>query len=492
MRSRASKNNLILLLLLIIGFIGMGYAMLTTNINITGTGKIKDAKWDVHFANIQVTDGSVAAATVANITDDTSAEFAVTLEKPGDFYEFTMDVVNAGTIDAMVDSFSTTPTVLSDCVSYTVTWINEDTPKAKDSIPKGETYQMKIRVEMLKDITVNQLLTTEQTLILSVQLDCVQATEDARPIILLIKGLPFNPINIRKYEDGDKTAMYTITHPDGTIGYRYIGNVPNNYIDFNNETWRIIGVLDGKIKIIRNDSIGDMAWDSKDAGVGSSTYYGSNDWRDSQLMYMLNPNATLLSGYSRVDNVIRDNNGYIVYQEGKMPAMVSTTSRKYPTDAGDTPWMLDATASVQAVDSTYYIGSDSNHATLSAEDLYQSERHGGTWIGKVALMYASDYAYTLAYGVNDDLYAGLYYPNLNFLHDDSWLASSLSERTLTKIYDTPSNIHSIVNGTIFIPDAYRDLLFAWESFEIRPVVYLDPSIKLTGTGSSSDHYKIVS
>ena len=52
-------------------------------------------------------------------------------------------------------------------------------------------------------------------------------------------------------------------------GYRYEGKNPNNYIWFNNELWRIIGVFDENshgqasqnlVKIIRNDSIGALAW----------------------------------------------------------------------------------------------------------------------------------------------------------------------------------------------------------------------------------------
>ncbi len=183
MKNNKKRNNLLILLLLIL-FIGVGYAMLTTTININGTGKVKNAKWDVHFANIQVTDGSVTPTTAANITEKTTASFAVTLKKPGDFYEFTVDVVNAGTIDAMIEAFSKTPETVPDCVNYTVTWANGETPKAYDSIPKGQTYKMKVRVEMLKDITADQLLTEEEILSLAIQLDCVQATGEAQQIVM--------------------------------------------------------------------------------------------------------------------------------------------------------------------------------------------------------------------------------------------------------------------------------------------------------------------
>lgn len=67
--------------------------------------------------------------------------------------------------------------------------------------------------------------------------------------------------------NSQKAEMWTFSHDtteqvEATTDYRYIGSSPNNYITYNNEVWRIIGVFDGRIKIIRNDSIG-MPWDYK-------------------------------------------------------------------------------------------------------------------------------------------------------------------------------------------------------------------------------------
>ena len=62
---------------------------------------------------------------------------------------------------------------------------------------------------------------------------------------------------------------------------RYVGANPNNYVRFNNELWRIIGVFnnidDGtgkketRLKIIRNEPIGSYSWDNKASGTGSSS-----------------------------------------------------------------------------------------------------------------------------------------------------------------------------------------------------------------------------
>ena len=50
--------------------------------------------------------------------------------------------------------------------------------------------------------------------------------------------------------------------PDENI--RYYGSNPNNYVRFNNELWRIIGVFGENIKLVRKDSLGVLSWDVSD------------------------------------------------------------------------------------------------------------------------------------------------------------------------------------------------------------------------------------
>ncbi|NLL02412.1 MAG: hypothetical protein GX265_05275, partial [Mollicutes bacterium] len=85
------------------------------------------------------------------------------------------------------------------------------------------------------------------------------------------------------------SGVYAEEMSGGVVDYRYEGDNPNNYIYFNNELWRIIGVFSdnthGKtgqklVKIIRNDSIGGIAWDKNNA----------NNWPSSSLYTLLNTN----------------------------------------------------------------------------------------------------------------------------------------------------------------------------------------------------------
>ena len=74
----------------------------------------------------------------------------------------------------------------------------------------------------------------------------------------------------------DRLGGTTTSLDGGNI--RYYGASPKNYIYFNCETypdtncelWRIIGVFDGKLKLIRNESIGNYSWDNKDGSTGAT------------------------------------------------------------------------------------------------------------------------------------------------------------------------------------------------------------------------------
>lgn len=110
-KKKDSKKTVYLLLLLILG-ISVGYAALSATLKINGTSIIKSAKWSVHFGedanDIQVTEGSVTGdnvttpARIKSGTNNTEIEFSVNLPEPGDFYEFTAQVVNDGTLDAVI------------------------------------------------------------------------------------------------------------------------------------------------------------------------------------------------------------------------------------------------------------------------------------------------------------------------------------------------------------------------------------------------------
>ena len=84
---------------------------------------------------------------------------------------------------------------------------------------------------------------------------------------------------------------------------RYYGSNPNNYVKFNNELWRIIGVFGDNVKLIRKDSLGDLSWDSSESSVNNG--YGVNEWSQADLKNYLNTmyyGGTTVTCYGRYNN----------------------------------------------------------------------------------------------------------------------------------------------------------------------------------------------
>lgn len=107
MKNNKKKRKLLLLVLLVVG-ISVGFALLSTALNINGTAGINANTWNIHWDDTSVheTSGSVVATTPAAVTDSEKKNigFAVELELPGDYYEFTADAINEGSIDGKISN----------------------------------------------------------------------------------------------------------------------------------------------------------------------------------------------------------------------------------------------------------------------------------------------------------------------------------------------------------------------------------------------------
>ena len=177
MKKKSGKKVVLSLLALLLLTITVGYAALSTTLNINGTSKINNATWDVHFTNLKVTSGSVSATKAATIDSATEIDYNVELIKPGDFYEFTVDVTNTGTIDAKLGAAPILNGVSAEqdvYTNYTVTYSDDTAINANDKLAAGATKKLKVRVEFDRNITNSQLPTEAQTLDLKFAMNYVQ------------------------------------------------------------------------------------------------------------------------------------------------------------------------------------------------------------------------------------------------------------------------------------------------------------------------------
>ena len=320
------------------------------------------------------------------------------------------------------------------------------------------------------------------------------------------------------------TTNFATDDSDNNI--RYIGANPNNYVyfncsDYNNqsdstcEKWRIIGVFknmtksDGTkedlVKIVKDDSLGNISWDYKKNGVGTSTNdYGSNDWTDSQLMMMLNPTDYLKSGYTIDNNIVKDNKGQAIYQNmgsyyngtsGCKPAEVASGADFSCTSIDFTSTGLKNDSTRNAIETVVWnLGGTADYHSSSnglASHWYGYERgttvYGGrptTWTGKIGLMYPSDYGYATAGGATTNRAACLAKELYNW--DGSGVSDCKNNDYLYKssYYQWTLAPYSSYSYSVFRVGAsgYVDRDGANDTNGVRPVAFLKSNISITDVG----------
>ena len=176
-----SKKVLIPVFLLLLLGISLGYSALQTTLTINGNTKINKTEWVVHFKNLSITNGSYLDdgnnTAVIDTNDDTKVTYTVTLKAPGDYFEFTVDIVNEGTLAAKLDAIretGLTPAQIAEIpyLNYTVTGM----PSVGDVLNIGNENKqtITIRVEYPFDITASELPGEDYTFTKTIELDYVQ------------------------------------------------------------------------------------------------------------------------------------------------------------------------------------------------------------------------------------------------------------------------------------------------------------------------------
>ena len=190
-RRRYLPTRWILLLVIIIFCMGIGYAVLEADLEISGTSDIDSASWDVYFSNIVVSDDSVTAPTPV-ITNKTQLYFETSLKNPGDFFEFTVDVVNGGTMDAVLENLVISPQLTPEqqnYFKYTVLYYDLLPIEEGDALVAGTTEKLLIRFEYLFQQDMDLYPTDDVNFEFGVSLDYIQGKGNKK--VYNISDTPF-------------------------------------------------------------------------------------------------------------------------------------------------------------------------------------------------------------------------------------------------------------------------------------------------------------
>ena len=264
------------------------------------------------------------------------------------------------------------------------------------------------------------------------------------------------------YEENQGMLAY-----DNTVdnNLRYIGANPNNYVyfncaDYNNpssstcELWRIIGVFNENshgtsgeklVKLIRSDSLGNIAWDSAN----------TNNWSTASLQTTLNGDYLNGSGSYASSGIKNDTTENMI---------------------ANVIWKLGGTANYDSTSNglaSHWYGYERGTTVYSGRPT--------TWQGKIALMYPSDYGYATSGGSTTNREACLAKELYNWdsssysdCKNNDWLFNSTIQWTLTPASSSSDFVFRVLTS------GYVSIHNAFNSLGVRPSVYLTSNVGISG------------
>ena len=277
---------------------------------------------------------------------------------------------------------------------------------------------------------------------------------------------------------------------------RYEGANPNNYVSFNDELWRIIGVFGDNIKLVRSEQLGKLSWDSSNSSINNGG--GINEWNQADLKEYLN---TMYYGGTSVTCYDGWNNKTTTCPTGSLNITAKSMINNYiwntgAINIGDTTIVNIATFSLYTV--PFYNaerGSVNGKICTSGTGCNDTVERTTTWQGYVALPYLTDWAYASSetvcetnmsdgYDVANYNYDNVTCKKNNWMHHDNindgamWMLSPYAVPSVA----FRSRAASAVAFNYGISDA--DIAYL-----VFPTVYLNSNVEITsGSGSSSDPY----
>ena len=175
----------------------IAYAALSAVLTISGSAEVVASNWNIHLENARVISGGVSNN--APSINGNTLSFSAHLDVPGDYYEFVVDVVNDGSIDAMIDSIVVTPTLTDSqkkYLKYEVSYQNGEDVSTKQVLYSGSTMPITVRVEYKRDLEKGDLPTEDTVLNSSLTLVYTQSDGTGSSVINNGYALPVANGNI--------------------------------------------------------------------------------------------------------------------------------------------------------------------------------------------------------------------------------------------------------------------------------------------------------
>ena len=287
---------------------------------------------------------------------------------------------------------------------------------------------------------------------------------------------------------------------DNTVdtNIRYYGSDPNNYVRFNNELWRIIGVFGNNVKLVRSESLGSLSWDSSDSSInkgnginqwGESTYGDGSYYEGADLQVYLN------KMYYGGDTTVTCYDGY---QNSTITCPTNTLDRTAKLLIDKHTWSLGAIEmSIEDTISFYNAERGTANGKTCTSGTYCNDTVTRTtkWTGYVALPYITDWAYASSESACETNIQTKDSSNLFVCKNNNWMQRSdwtwylspgVQSANANYVWTVSGN-GNVANYIMFGAMSK----FAYYGSNVAPSIYLKSSVLMKGgSGTSSDPYKL--
>lgn len=260
------KGNKFLSIIILLSLISIGFAYLTSDLSLNGSGIFRKNSWSVYFANVEemVEYGSVNTNATID-SNKTTIDFNVHLDSPGSIYYLYTDIINDGTIDAMIDTFSISG-LSEEFLDINLTYSDGVEIKRYDLLKAGSKDTIQIEVKFTEDITIEDLPNIDGNTRAYVTINYIQSDENAKERSRLPFTIKFNSnggveaqpnIITKNYDEtlGGKyyTTFVSKSAPDGS--YNKEGKTLSTIVDSTSPTG-----LAYRILLTQDSSSGGYYW----------------------------------------------------------------------------------------------------------------------------------------------------------------------------------------------------------------------------------------
>ena len=293
----------------------------------------------------------------------------------------------------------------------------------------------------------------------------------------------------------DRLGGTTSSLDGGNI--RYYGASPKNYVYFNCETypstncelWRIIGVFDGKIKLMRNESIGNYSWDTSASSVNSG--YGVNEWSQADLMKLLNPGHESESVGGSLYYNSKSKTCYNRNNNATTSCNFTSTGIKNDTTRNmiaETTWNLGGWNSSDIFSNVMY---EKERGATTVSNSSDGITRATTWTGKIALPYPSDYGFATDLSKCSQTLSNYYSSTDSYAcRSNDWMHSIFKTNTFNWLL-TPLSGNANNAFNVYSAGYVNKNTSVYGANGVAPVLYLgsDQDI-VAGDGSQSNPYQL--